>query len=327
MNHHLVVTYQPGEKEKQIYQDVLEGLARIVYLADLDGEQRRKALQHAEVIVSKSFASGEIPRRELDQLRQVRLIQLVFAGADNVPFERIPDRVAVACNPGAFAEPLAEHVLGMVLALAKSLCRKHQRLLQGDFDQSGLNKFLRGGICAVIGLGGNGEAVARLMKAVGMKVLGINRRGETAAPVEFIGAPAALQEVLQRSNVVVLAMPLTRKTKGMIGARELDWMKKDAILINVARGPVIDQRALYEHMKTNPDFQVGIDTWWSEPQAHGAFELDYPILELPNLLGSPHIADHVPGMMPKATRLALENVRRYLLGESIRGVLDRDEYV
>ena len=104
-------------------------------------------------------------------------------------------------------------------------------------------------------------------------------------------------------------------------------MKPDAILINVGRGDVINPQALYEHLKSNPDFRAGIDTWWSEPVSQGNFTLEYPFYKLPNFIGSPHNADHVPGAILHATRLALENVKHFLLGEDIRGVLDRSDYL
>ena len=104
-------------------------------------------------------------------------------------------------------------------------------------------------------------------------------------------------------------------------------MKRDAILINVGRGDVINQKALYKHLKAHPDFYAGIDTWWSEPAGKEPFKLDYPFFELPNIIGSPHIADHVPHSIPNATRRALENVRNFLMGNELRGVQNRADYL
>jgi phosphoglycerate dehydrogenase-like enzyme len=95
----------------------------------------------------------------------------------------------------------------------------------------------------------------------------------------------------------------------------------------VARGPVIDQEALYRHLKDTPQFRAGIDTWWEEPGSHGSFRLRYPFFDLPNLIGSPHIADVVPGTMLAATRLAVENIAHHLQGKRIKGVLHRRDYV
>ena len=159
-----------------------------------------------------------------------------------------------------------------------------------------------------------------------MRIFGINRRGTTDAPVEFVGKASDLKKALETADVVVVATPLNRETRDLIGRNELEWMKEDAILINVGRGEVINPKALYDHLKSHPNFRAGIDTWWSEPADRGPFEPDYPFFDLPNIIGSPHCADHVPRSMAGATRKALENVKRFLLGNNIRGVLVRDDY-
>ena len=103
-------------------------------------------------------------------------------------------------------------------------------------------------------------------------------------------------------------------------------MKPAAIVVNVARGAIIDQRALYEHLATHPEFSAGIDTWWDEPAGEGPFRTDYPFFDLPNVLGSPHNSSIVPGTMLAAARLAAQNVRRYLRGEAVTGVVRRADY-
>ena len=254
------------------------------------------------------------------------LIQLIYAGADNIPFAHLPDDIILASNAGAFAKPIAEHVLALTLALAKNLFPKYKLLCDGRFNRSGFNREIRGGVCGVIGFGGNGREISKTMLAMGMKVYGINRSGKTEATVDFMGTVRDMKKVLQAADVVVVTTPLTRETRNMMGKKELGWMKPDAILINVGRGDVIDQQALYEHLQSNPDFRAGIDTWWSEPAGQETFNLDYPFFDLPNIIGSPHVADHVPQSMPNATRLALGNVRNYLMGNKVRGILNRDDY-
>jgi len=102
--------------------------------------------------------------------------------------------------------------------------------------------------------------------------------------------------------------------------------RTDGILINVARGKVIDQEALYNHLKATPSFSAGIDTWWSEPGDPGGFKLEHPFFDLPNLVGSPHNADDVPGVMTAATKTAAQNVRHFLEGKMIRGKVNRADY-
>lgn len=327
MSKNILVTYRPGDEEREIYREVLGNLAQVYYLKEESKSNRSRLLKAAEILVALSFSEKEILIEELPLLQETRFIQLVYAGADKVPFAHIPAGIILAGNVGAFAGPIAEHVLALTLALAKELVAKNKLLQNGKFDRTGLNREIKGGICGIIGLGGNGREIARIMQAMDMQIYAINRSGQTDAPVDFIGTVDKLRKILQASDVLVLATPLTRATRNMIGKIELEWMKENAILINVGRGDVINQKALYEHLKSHPEFQAGIDTWWSEPDEPGRLKLEYPFFKLPNIIGSPHCADHVPGAMSHATRCALDNIKNFLLGKELRGLLNRDDYL
>jgi len=321
------ITFIPEEKEMQILQSVLGGISEIRCLPGLDSASRAEMLARADVILARSFARAEVAPGEAAGLESAKLVQLIFAGVNSVPFDRLPGGVRVAGNAGAFAGPLAEHVLGMVLCLAKGIIPGHQGLAKGCFNASVFSRELSGGTCGIIGMGGNGAAIARLMKKVGMRVFGVNRSGTSTVDLDFIGTLADMDKVLGSSDIVVLTVPLTQATVNMIGRRELKLMKPDAILINVARGKVVNQGALYEHLRATPSFGAGIDTWWSEPGNPGGFKLDYPFFDLPNLIGSPHKADHVPDMMQIAMKMAAENVRDFLDGNPIRGEVDKTDYM
>jgi phosphoglycerate dehydrogenase-like enzyme len=243
-----------------------------------------------------------------------------------VDFRAIPDRMQLAGNVGAYAEPIAEHVMAMTLALARRLPQRHAALAAGQFNQSEQLITLNGAVCAILGFGGIGIATARLMRAFGARIHAVNSRGKTDEPVEFAGTLADLDQVLAAADVAVISLPLTKDTRGLIGARELRLMKPTAILVNVARGAIIDERALYEHLLTNPQFCAGIDAWWHEPGAGSDFRTDFPFFDLPNLLGSPHNSGIVPGVLFTAAERAAENVRRYLRGEPVTGIMRREDY-
>ncbi len=142
-----------------------------------------------------------------------------------------------------------------------------------------------------------------------------------------IGTLHDLEHVLRSCDVVVLSLPLIRATQGLIGKNELAWMKPDAILVNSARGAIIDEEALYIHAKNHPTFMVGIDTWWEEPLRGGTFRMGYPFLELPNVLGSPHNSALDAQVISVAARQAAENIRRFLKGERMMGIVRREDYL
>jgi phosphoglycerate dehydrogenase-like enzyme len=156
--------------------------------------------------------------------------------------------------------------------------------------------------------------------------IAVTRTGAAREPADETTTLGDLDRVLAAADVCVISLPLTRATRGLIGARELALMKPAAILVNVARGPIVDQAALYEHLRGHPDFGAGIDAWWDEPAEGQPFRPAYPFLQLPNVVGSPHNSGMVPGTLLGAARLAAQNVRRFLRGEHVSGVVHREEY-
>ncbi len=320
----LVVTFDLGERSRAIVAEALGGVAEVVYLSDVDSGARSVVLRGAGAILAHNTA-GEIEPDELALIGGARLIQFTTAGIDWIPLKALPPALPVACNGGASAEPMAEHVLAMMLAAAKRLFAEHGNLKHGEFNQFARNRMLRGGVCGILGFGGVGAATARLARAFGMRVHAVNRRGGSEEPVDWIGTPDRLDELLRASDVLVVAAALTRATEGMIGARELALMPEDAILVNVARGEIVDEAALYAHLTTHPRFTACIDAWWVEPVRHGRFEMGHPFLDLPNVIGSPHNSAGGGAWRDVALRRAAANCRRALAGEPPLHLIGPDE--
>lgn len=329
----VLVAFPLEDKTRAVLDETLGDVAELVLLEGLAEEPRRLVLERADALLARDIAdelSAEdwrvIAGRGAAGVPPL-FVQLFSAGVDDVPFARVPEDVVVAGNAGGWAEPMAEHVLAMILAFAKRLFAEHEQLRRGVFDKkSEPTRELRGATCAIIGFGGTGQAVASLVRPLGMRVLAVNSSGTTAAPVDFIGTLADLEHVLRAADVVVLTLPLTAATRGLIGARELGWMRVDAILVNVARGPIVDEAALYRHLQQHPRFCAGLDVWWDEPFPDGRFHVAHPFLELPNVLGSPHNSGIVDGWLELGLRRAADNVRRHLLGAPIAGRVDRAAY-
>ncbi len=320
----VVITFNLRPAERAIVADALGGAADPVYLVDLEAPARAAALQSATALLARDTGKDLRPG-EAGLIRSARLIQFMTAGIDFVPLSALPADRPIASNGGAYAEPMAEHGLALVLAAAKRLLIEHAALARGEFNQQTRNRTLSGKICGVLGFGGIGVATAGLMRAMGMRIHALNRSGRSAEPTDWIGSVADLEQLLIAADVLIVSTPLTPATKDLIGARELGLMKPDAILVNLARGEIIQEAPLFAHLQTHPTFVACIDAWWVEPIRHGAFRTDHPFLSLPNVIGSPHNSASVPGMTEAALRRAVANIRRALAGEAPRYVLPPEE--
>jgi phosphoglycerate dehydrogenase-like enzyme len=320
----LAVTFEVKDAGRVIIAEALGMVADVIYLTDLEASTRPDVLRKVDALLVRNTAK-ELRSDELPLIRKARLIQFLSAGIDFIPLHELPPEVPLANNAGAYAEPMAEHALAMALAAAKRLFVEHHNLSQGQFNQFTPNKMLAGRVCGVLGFGGVGTATARLMRCLGMRVHAINRRGVTHEAVDWIGTPDRLDELMAASDVLVISAPLTRSTERVIGARELSLMKDDAIIVNLARGEIVDEGALYVHLEAKPRFTACIDAWWIEPVRHGEFRMNKPFLQLPNVIGSPHNSASVVNSYEIALRRAVENCRRALIGEIPLHLIRADE--
>ena len=319
------MTLHAPEGAKAAIETAIGDRGRVVYLDDAPRAERGELLRESEALLAWDLQT-ELRDEEWDCLAHLKLVQFLDAGIDGAPLARLPSTTLVASNAGAYADAVAEHALALVLALAKRLPLRHEELSEGRFDAEALSLGLHGRICAILGFGGIGRSVARVVRALGMRVFIINRSGTTSEPVDFAGTLDDLEYVLHEAAVIVIALPLTIRTKNLIGARELHAMQPDAILVNVARAGIIRQDVLYQHLRLGPCFMAGLDVWWGEPYAHRQFDCEYPFLSLPNVIGTAHVASNVEGWFESGVAQAAHNVRRYLEGEQPAGVVCRDEY-
>ncbi len=316
----LLVTFDCPPDRRALIEEAGGGVLECRYLADHPGELRPEDLE------ADAALAMNLPRDvSQDALRHARwkLLQFVTAGLDHVPFATIPPEVAIAGNSGAFAEPMAEHALAMALALVRELRPRHAALAEGRFLQAEPVGSLRGKTLGVYGFGGIGKAVARLMRPFDIRVHAITRSGRTDAPVDWIATPDRLPELLRAADILLVSAPLSPETEGAIGRDALALMKEDAILLNLARGELIDEAALYDRLRSHPRFKAGLDAWWIEPFRHGRFELHHPFLSLPNVIGSPHNSAAVPGAMDSAIAAAVDNVKAFFAGDPVRGLARR----
>jgi phosphoglycerate dehydrogenase-like enzyme len=322
----VAVSYPADEEFAQINTRVLDGAARVAFVHGRPDDEVREVLGQADVLLGWHLGE-ELPVGTLQDSARLRFVQLLSAGADSVDYAALPERLLLASNVGAYAQPMAEYVMAVTLALARRLPQRHAEMARGEFGMWKPVLTLDGAVCVILGFGGIGKATARMMRAFGARIHAVNTSGASSEPTDFIGTLADLDQVLAEADVLVVALPLTRATRGLIGARELALMKPEAILVNVGRAAIVEEQALYEHLRDHPDFCAGLDAWWHEPGPGSAFSTEYPFFDLPNMIGSPHNSGVTDGALQVGVRMAAENVRRFLRGQAVIGVVRREEYL
>src|SRR5437867_10154953 len=207
-----------------------------VMLEDLPEGERDAAWATADVVVSMGFPR-EFPKDFRAKAPQVRLIQSLVAGVDHLPFERFPPDVIVCGNAGAYNVSVAEHAMALLLAAAKDVPARTDEIRRGVFDQTVMSKGLARTTVLILGMGGIGVEVARRCRAFDMRVVGVTRsRRLRRDPADAMVTVEGLPNELPHADAVILALPLTRDTRGIVNRRFLAQMKDDAILVNIARG-------------------------------------------------------------------------------------------
>jgi len=317
-----------SDESRTRVKSVFDGVADVRFLEDRKEPGRVETLKSADVLMSFSF-NREVDKEEYKLLNGLELLQTISTGVDYLPFSEIPENVTIACNAGGWAYQIAEHSVAMIMALYRRFVPQHNKLAKGVFDRGGYKlRNLRGSRFCAVGYGGIGRYTASMLKPFEVKIAALNTSGKTDDDIEFIGTLNDLDAVLEKSDIVLLSIPLTKDTEGLFGKERLERMKPDACLINVARAPLVDEKALYDHLKANPDFLAGVDVWWEEPTwSESRFHIDYPFFELPNFLGSPHNSNYVEDSFVDAAVAASANVRAFLEGKKPGGLIRREDYI
>jgi phosphoglycerate dehydrogenase-like enzyme len=233
--------------------------------------------------------------------------------------------VVLTNSAGIYAEPMADTVLAMVLHFARGIDfavrgQAERRWDKAPFDAEDTPvRELAECTLGIVGLGGIGRAVARRGVLLGMRVMG-TRRGGTEGPegVEVLSGPDALDRILPRSDFLVVAVPQTADTTAMIGARELGMLPAGAVVINVARGAVMDEEALADALRGGRLRGAGLDVFTREP-----LPAESPLWTLPNVLVLPHVSGASHRFWRRQTDLIIDNLRRYAAGEPLLNTVDK----
>lgn len=256
----------------------------------------------ADAVVLSNF---KYPREVLEQCPNLKLICVAFTGVDHVDVAYCKERGITVCNCAGYSTvAVADLVFGLVIALARNLVPCNEAVRKGG-TKNGLVGFeLEGKKFGVIGTGAIGLRVARIARAFGCKVYAYSRTRRDVEGVEYVD----LNTLLSVCDIVSLHVPQNSETVGLINGEKLALMKKDAILINTARGPVVDSKALTEALKAGKLGGAGVDVFEMEPPVPA----DHPLFGAPNVVVTPHVAFASAQAMEKRAVIVCDNLDAWL---------------
>jgi phosphoglycerate dehydrogenase-like enzyme len=280
-----------------------------------------RALPGAEAL----FAWG-LARRHVEKAERLRWLHTPLAGVDRVlnP-ELLRAEIRVTSSRGVNTVAVAEHALAMILALTRGVADSVRAQVERRWTQDALFgrrpplDVLPGKTLGILGLGDIGRALAQRARALGMVVWGMTRRPHPKPDeVDRLLLPDKKDLLIRNAEILVLAVPLTAETTGIIGERELKQMKPTSILINVGRGALVQESALVRALREGWIAGAGLDVLATEPLPPAS-----PLWSFPNVVITPHVAGTFPRYMAMSADLFLENLGRYLAGDALLNEVDK----
>jgi len=285
-----------------------------------DPEKLRAAIPQADAILYASFSDALT--RILPLAGRVRWIHCLWTGVEGILTPEMLNHPATLTNGrGVFRWPLADWTVGVMLFFAFDFRRVIQQQEQRVWEPF-IGNSLQGNTLGIIGYGSIGHAVAERVRPFGVKVAALRRRPELLEAdslVDHAYGPGQLRELMAASDYVLLATPLTPQTRGMIGEAELAAMRSTGVLMNIGRGPVIDEQALIRALESRRIRGAALDVFDTEP-----LPSDHPFWRMPNVLLSPHTADRVEGFLGPAFACFFENLDRFQNGQPLLNVVDKN---
>lgn len=289
---------------------------------DGDGGRVGPALARADIVVAEFWRDGLPPAPRL------KLLQLPVAGTDRVDTAALPGGVTV-CNAFGHEAAMAEYNVMAMLVWFHRYFDIAAGFRGGSWRDSGvtggpLHRELGGHTVGIVGLGHIGRETAIRAAALGCRVVAANRTaGDPPAGVDRLFALAKLDAMLPLCDVVTLCLGLTPQTRGLIDARRLSLMKPEALLINVGRGPIVDEDALFAALRDRTIGGAALDTWYRYPTRGKPDVLPsrHPFHELPNVIMTPHCSAWTEGMARRRGADAARNIDRFVRGETLRNIV------
>lgn len=302
---------------KKLDQEIIDKITSVsndIKLVATDDEEQIAELWPKMDILFNARPNAE----ELTRAKNLKWIQVAYAGVDSFMFDEFIDSEIKLTNVrGMHGQTISEHVLMMMLVISNNLFTAYENQKVKLW-----NRYERDLISAkklvVVGLGGIGKHLAKLASNIGMEVIGVDLKDPKLPYLEDFYQTENMKEALKLADFIVIATPLTEETYHFISTDEFDAMNDNATFINIARGKVVDQEALYLALVNKKIKNAAIDVFEREP-----LETDSPLWQLDNIIITPHIAGTMPEYMESATDIFVENLKLYLADKPLNNLVDK----
>lgn len=287
------------------------GHSFVAYSKDTNPQVQAERSRDADVIM---LANMPLDASVLDAATSLKYIDVAFTGVDHIPMTKAKEKgIAVSNASGYATQAVAELCISFMVQLLRNVPKTELRCRNGQTKDGLVGNLLCGKTVGIVGAGAIGKKVAALCKAFGCTVIAYNRSTVSDASID---RQVSLDELLECADVVSLHCPLTEQTKGMIGAPQLARMKKSAILINTARGGVVDSQALASALNEGNIAGAACDVFETEPP----LEKEHPLLHSANTIVTPHIAFASVESMEQRANIVFDNLYSWLDGKHINKV-------
>lgn len=261
--------------------------------------------KNADILILSNLPISE---NVISGCKNLKMISVAFAGVDHIPMDLCRNKNIIVSNAAGYSNhAVAELVIGSAISLYRKIIWNDFQTRKSLTRQGFLGSELYGKTFGIIGIGQIGTEVAHLANAFGCKVLAYNRNSKNIPNVEF----SSLEYLLEQSDIISLHVPLNEETKNLINKEKLQLIKPSAILINTARGPIVDYNALTEALKNNKIAGAAIDVYEKEPP----LENNHPLFIAPNVVVLPHIGYATKEAIELRGRIVIENIQKWIAGK------------
>ncbi len=283
------------------------------YEKNTDVKVQIQETKDADVIMLANMPlSGEV----IKECENLKFIDVAFTGVDHVDLKAAAEKnVAVSNASGYSNESVSELALGMAISLFRNMSAVETRCRNGETKDGLVGRELKGHTVGIIGYGAIGRRTAELFRAMGCEIYAYTRHPKENTP-EYV-TYVSKEELLAKSDILTLHCPLTEETKHLIGEKELELMKEDAILINAARGPVVDSQALADALNNGKIAGAAVDVFEMEPPV----PTNHPLLQAKNCLVTPHVAFASKESMELRAEIVFDSLEQWMNGNQVNCIL------